>query len=165
MFRSLRSSGRPISISQESLMRSVRSAETPTNPKRSYKINLPENAMMRSLRSGDEETGILDASMLRSLRSYKTGVADQAVMRSLRSSNNPNIVDAAMLRSLRSRGKKNSQFSEYFGFRPFDSKKYPLKFKKLLRVTRRTGETALWHILLNSTGIEYATETKTQPKA
>ena len=105
MLRSLRSSSPSLGISQDSLMRSLRSAaESPENAgmdlKRSYKINLPENAMMRSLRS-DEETGISDAAMLRSLRSYKPGVADEALMRSLRSSN-PNIVDAAMMRSLRS---------------------------------------------------------------
>ena len=105
MLRSLRSSSPSLGISQDSLMRSLRSAaESPENAgvdlKRSYKINLPENAMMRSLRS-DEGTGISDAAMLRSLRSYKPGVADEALMRSLRSSN-PNIVDAAMMRSLRS---------------------------------------------------------------
>ena len=100
-----------------------------TNPKRSYKINLPENAMMRSRRSVDEETGILDASMLRSLRSYKTGVTDQAVMRSLRSSNNPNIVDAAMMRSLRSRGKKTRNFQNILGSALLTVKNTPSSLK------------------------------------
>ena len=81
MLRSLRSSGRPLGISQESLMRSLRSAETPDS-KRSYKINLAENAMMRSLRSDDEETG-----MLRSLRSYKTGVAEVRLKKILKNVN------------------------------------------------------------------------------
>ena len=96
LLRGLRSSSPQLGISQESLMRSLRSGETPAI----YMIDLPENAMMRSLRS-EEETGISDAAMMRSLRSFKTGnVADQALMRSLRSQD-LNIARDALLRSLR----------------------------------------------------------------
>ena len=62
--------------------------EAGVDSKTTCKINVPDEAMMRSLRS-DEETGIADDALLRSLRSYEPSVADAAMMRSLRSSYNP----------------------------------------------------------------------------
>merc|ERR1712012_1027636 len=107
ILRSLRSSVPPLGVDQDSLMRSLRSRdaeeEAGVDSKRTYKINLPEDAMMRSLRS-DEETGIADDALLRSLRSYEPSVVDAAMMRSLRSSYNPNVADAALLSAVRSKG-------------------------------------------------------------
>merc|ERR1712012_586355 len=83
-------------VQNHAILRSLRSSVPPldakeeagVDSKRTYKINVPEEAMMRSLQS-EEETGIADDALLRSLRSNEPSVADAAMMRSLRSSYNP----------------------------------------------------------------------------